>query len=370
MKIGVLVTSISNFGKNGFYNSQEIGLAKELDHLFNKVTIYKLIPKEEKLTFEKVVGCNNTTLKLIPSKNFGINGFIDLNQLDDNIDALVYFSDTQLSVPKVYKWCTKNKIKFIPYIGVVTSHSNSILKKKVIDFMFKRNIQIYRESQCIVKTPSVVEELKKYGVKNCKVAPVGLDISLLNEKYAESSIVDLKNKWGFKNNENIILFIGRLVTEKQPFKLLKVFMKIHEKDPTYKLVIVGDGLLLDEICQFISNKGLNSAIKIIKKIPNDQIWELYRISNAFVNLNSQEIFGMAILEAMYYECKVVAIEAPGPSFILENKIDGILCETEQDIIDGVFYCDLNITSKAHRKVLKNFTWEPVAETIDKLVRSC
>ena len=30
MKIGILITSISNFGQSGFYNSQEIGLAKAL----------------------------------------------------------------------------------------------------------------------------------------------------------------------------------------------------------------------------------------------------------------------------------------------------------------------------------------------------
>ena len=34
MRIGLLITSIGNFGQKGFYNAQEIGLAKELDRLF------------------------------------------------------------------------------------------------------------------------------------------------------------------------------------------------------------------------------------------------------------------------------------------------------------------------------------------------
>ena len=37
MCIGLLITSIGNFGQKGFYNAQEIGLAKELDKLFDEV---------------------------------------------------------------------------------------------------------------------------------------------------------------------------------------------------------------------------------------------------------------------------------------------------------------------------------------------
>ncbi len=31
MRVGLLVTSIGNFGQRGFYNAQEIGLVKEMD---------------------------------------------------------------------------------------------------------------------------------------------------------------------------------------------------------------------------------------------------------------------------------------------------------------------------------------------------
>ena len=43
MRIGLLITSIGNFGQKGFYNAQEIGLAKELDKLFDEVIVYKAV---------------------------------------------------------------------------------------------------------------------------------------------------------------------------------------------------------------------------------------------------------------------------------------------------------------------------------------
>ena len=61
----------------GFYNSQEIGLAKELALQIEEVKIYKLIPLDKEKRTEKIEGYNNITVQLIPAKSSGINGMID-----------------------------------------------------------------------------------------------------------------------------------------------------------------------------------------------------------------------------------------------------------------------------------------------------
>lgn len=50
MRIGLLITSIGNFGQKGFYNAQEIGLAKELDKLFDEVIVYKAVSDSQTQT--------------------------------------------------------------------------------------------------------------------------------------------------------------------------------------------------------------------------------------------------------------------------------------------------------------------------------
>jgi len=367
MKLGLLITSIGDFGKKGFYNAQEIGLAKELDKLFDEVVIYKLIPKNEEFTSEKVYGCTNATLNLIPSKQLGNNGLLNMSKLDKSIDVLVYFSDTQLIVPAVYRWCRSNNVKLIPYIGVARSHSNNKVKKFIINTMFKRNIKIYKKCTCMVKTPQVEKELGEQGVTNLKVAPVGLDLSILNTNYAETDVTSLNTKWGFEAKDKVLLFIGRLVPEKHPLKLLEIFEKVQKEDSMYKLLIIGTGPLYDEVENIIQKKGLNNSVKILNKIPNADIWELYRIATVFINLNQKEIFGMAILEAMYYECKVVAWRAPGPEFILENGISGVLCSSEIDVINGILKKDKDIGIKSHNRILNKFTWATTAKVLNQII---
>ena len=96
MKIGILVSSIGNFGKQGFYNSQEVGLAKALNHFFEEVKIYKLVQKNQEKQEVKMEGCRCTSILYLPAKNWGINGIVDTKELDPGLNVLLYFSDTQI----------------------------------------------------------------------------------------------------------------------------------------------------------------------------------------------------------------------------------------------------------------------------------
>lgn len=41
------------------------------------------------------------------------------------------------------------------------------------------------------------------------------------------------------------------------------------------------------------------------------MWEIYEMSDYYLNMNKGEIFGMAIMEAVYYKTSVAAILRPG-----------------------------------------------------------
>ena len=145
MRIGLLVLSVGNFGKIGFYNLQEVGLARELDSLFDEVIVYRLVDKRSEPISEPIRECKNAALHLLPSKRIGTNGIPDLKKLDPSIDVLVCFSDTQVFFPMVYRWCQKNGIKLIPYIGVSKSHSENHIKQRLIDLLFVKDLALYKK---------------------------------------------------------------------------------------------------------------------------------------------------------------------------------------------------------------------------------
>ena len=366
MRIGLLITSIGNFGQKGFYNAQEIGLAKELDKLFDEVIVYKAVPLSAEKSKSLIDGCENSTLYQVPVRSYGINGEWDCSIMDTTLDALIYFSDTQLAVPKVFKWCCQNNIKMYPYIGVVKSHSTNKLKKAIIDAVFKRNVAVYKKCPCFVKTPTVAEQLGELGIEKTIVTPVGLDISLLHSDYANFTPEEIKKKYGYSTIDKVLLFIGRLTKEKQPIRMIEILSEIRQKDQSYKLLMVGTGELKAAVEEKIKELALENNVQLIERIPNSDIWELYRFADAFVNLNQQEIFGMAILEAMYYGCKVVAQKAPGPDFIIENGRSGWLVDSNQEAVEKI--TDVNpLSENAHNRIIKEFLWKSTANKIFSLI---
>lgn len=361
MKIGILVSMINNFGEKGFYNSQEIGMAKALVSNGHRVIVYKLLKKGSVLPLNEAR--NNLDIKYFTVASLGINGLVQTKILDKTLDRLVFFSDTQLSVPAVYRWCKKNEVQFVPYIGVIESHSNNKIIKKTIDFLFKRNLAVFKKCRCLVKNSDVARRLNTLGINNTVVAPVGLDIDLLRNDYRLFKKDELKRKYGFEDANKVLLFIGRLEQEKRPVDLIEYFNKLRAFNDEYRLLIVGKGNLYADMMRKIDEYSLSRYVKYIEKIPNENIWELYRLCDYFVNLNKQEIFGMVLLEAMYYETTVIAWHAPGPDYIIEHNKSGFLVSSEDDILQIIMNSKVDMGPNAHERVIKHLTWNKTAQII-------
>ena len=361
-----MITSIGNFGQKGFYNAQEIGLAKELDKLFDEVIVYKAVPHNQDRSKSLINECDHSTLYQIPVQSNGINGIWNCDVMDTSLDVLIYFSDTQLAVPNVYKWCCKNNIQMYPYIGVIESHSTNTVKKLIINALVKRNVAVYKKCTCFVKTPIVAKKLNSLGIKNTALTPVGLDVSLLHVNYENTPVEGLKEKYGYQLNDKVLLFIGRLIDEKQPVRMIDILAELRKKDAAYKLLMVGTGELNATVEARIKELDLQDTVQMVERIPNSDIWELYRLADSFVNLNQQEIFGMAILEAMYYGCKVVAWNAPGPNLIIENGKSGWIADSNGKIIEKI-RDTAEVGTEAHRRVLTEFTWKSSARKMSNLM---
>ena len=367
MKLGILVTSIGSFGKKGFYNLQEIGLARALDPLVEEIKIYKLVSKNQLGETLPVSGSLHSTIQMIPSFQIGSNGIPDTQIFDPSLDVLICFSDTQLSLPRVYRWAMKHKIHFIPYAGVLESHSGNWGKRVMMNLAFRSCRRVYQKADyCLAKTPRVREELHKLGAKRVFVAPVGLDLDSEAGKERCSEEM-LRKKYGYEAGEKVLLFIGRMTAEKRPMLMLDLFDRIQKEHSEYRLLMVGAGELEEAVKEKVQSQLLVSKVKQIREIANDRIHELYRIADVFINLNQQEIFGMVILEAMYYGCKVVAWRAPGPEFIIEDGKSGWLVDTAEQAVDRILD-ENDFTECARARIEENFTWERTAEKIGDLVR--
>jgi 1,2-diacylglycerol 3-alpha-glucosyltransferase len=355
LRIALLITANNNFGNPQFYNAQELGLAKALNRAGAYVTVYKLASPSQTITPIHISGCNHATIAPLKARTFGVHGFVNTRQFDPNLDILVYFADTQLAVPSVFHWTQQHNVIMIPYIGTIDSHSTNPVKRWLMNLLTLRNIEVYRQCRCVAKTPEIADALQKCGVSNIDIMPVGLDLDLMNTDYTSIPIALLKSKYGYSKDDKILLFIGRMTEEKQPLRMIDLLRTLQNRGKRYHLLMVGTGELKKDVISKIKRLDLLGYVKTVDRIPNANVWELYRISDCFVNLNQQEIFGMAILEAMYYGRKVVAWKAPGPSYIIENGVSGFLVNSNEEAVERIINGNISETA-AYSRVVERFTW--------------
>lgn len=232
MKIGIIALSLNPGVVPGFYNSQELGMGKALAAAGHTVIVYKLFshkflaqPLEEQLR-------EGLTFIQLPAHAIGMNGFFDKRLLDPTINALICFSDTQLYTKSIAKWCIQNNILFYPYIGIIHSENLHAFKRRLMNTITKRLIRFYRKQPAVWgKTPAVCSALSSLGVTQTRLVPIGLDTDLLHKDYADADPVSLKKAHGFPDDAQIILFIGRLVVEKEPLNMISLFAELHKKNP-------------------------------------------------------------------------------------------------------------------------------------------
>lgn len=364
MKIGILVTIVSGFGKKGFYHSQEVGLGKALNALGHDVTVYKCVARDQRLEDMQVGGRLRVRYLRVPA--VGVHGYLRAEEIDPDLDGLLAFSDTQIFLPHVYRYCERHGICFVPYVGIAHSAQRN-LKSRLMDLLYAAGTRrIYRRIPVLAKTEAVREELRAQGAAECAVAPVGLDESELKADYRSFDRRALRRKYGYGDGDVVVSFVGRLKVEKRPLDMIELFDGIRGRKP-FQLLIVGEGYQRDEVAARVRERGLEPYVRMIERVPYEDMWEIHYIADYFVNLCRREIFGMALLEGIYYGSSAAAVEAPGPNYILRDLPGHRLCRSDAEIAEWL--CgeqpDAATLDASARELMRRVSWQNCARACER-----
>ena len=363
MKLAILCTMMKRFGLKGFYNSQEIGLGRALAEMGHTVIVYKGV--KDKAQVETVQLGERLTVRYMRMPYFVAHGWMPVSEIDPTLDGLFCFSDQQIFLPHVEAFCRRRHIVFVPYVGTTYSLYVHTLRGWIMDTLFAMTtLRVYKRIPVLAKTEAAKKELIDLGVNGnlISIAPVGLDTGVLKKDFLEADREALRKEFGFEKDDVILCNVARLEEDKRPLDLLKVFMNVRGKKK-FRLLLVGKGALRQAMDGKIAEYGIGDEVKILERVPYAEMWKIYTASDYYLNLSEVEIFGMAIMEAMYYRCSVAARRAIGPSLTLRGMRGHKLCDTDAEIEDWITgpYPTAEELAESAEKVVTDFSWKPCAK---------
>ncbi len=348
-------------GKSGYYNSQEVGLARSLKK--RGYTVFIFYPELSGKELQEEIVDEGICAVFCPAKAIGVHSKFDWNiLLSYHLDVVQVGSDNQIFAPDILRFCDKHGIAVYSLIGTVASDNSNRIKRILVELLFLRNASAYRKHMNFAKTTSVRDELLRLRVKQVELAPVGLDLSVIPQQTRSKE--ELRSEKGLSDASTIVLFVGRMEEYKQPLKMLKLMKSLPSG---FTGIMIGDGALSAAIDDRIQKLNLESSVIRIKAVPNTEIHDYYELADYVVNFNENEIFGMNLLEAIYHGCTTVAIRAPGPDNIIKEGKTGYLVDDVEEMKGIILNRPRLNKDELRLHIMNNFTWDRTAQIFDHWV---
>lgn len=369
MRILILRTTPNKISLKN-YNLQEFGLAKAMIRKGHQCDVGYYCGKE-KDHVQKILFDGDKVLKVLWLHGFGAmyeGIYPSLGKYVKNYDIIQVGGYVGLTS------CWLNifaKNKTVNYNGLYYCQDNAgdIKKARVFD---KTLLKLQNKKNMVVATKSVVATnyLKEKGIENVTTIGVGLDLDNLvrsTDGIQTNEFTDtIKNSTFSKK----LLYVGVLEKRRNIPFLLEIFKKTSEKLPNSGLVLIGKGKpeYVSMCMKKIEELGIKDKVIYRESLEQKYMPDVYQACDAFLLPTRYEIFGMVLLEAMYYGLPVFTTYNGGSSTLM-NRDNGIVIDSMDvnewgekiiQVLTDENRCR-EMGKSAHKTIAENYTWDALAD---------
>jgi len=182
----------------------------------------------------------------------------------------------------------------------------------------------------------------------------------------------------FRIEGPFLLFVGRLASNKGLLDLVDAFALLGRHDPTARLVLVGeDGGMGARVDSRARERGVSDRVHRLGRVADDAVLaSAYREARITVLPSEYEAFGLVLLESLAQGTPVVATRVGGIPEVVDDGQTGLLvppCDPEALAVAlERLWSDPELRRRfgeqGRTQVIPRYTWETVADRIDRLYR--
>ena len=276
-----------------------VNFKKELEKRGHELFIFTAGDKKakEQNKDKKVFYYTSIPFAPYPDYKLAIMPYISEREIrKNNMDIIHSFGMGTIGMAAV----TCSKLTGLPLIGTMPTNiqeaTHYISKNKRIQNLAKSIAWKYMKlyyNQCdktLVLSEAVAKLCRENGIKNVEVTPWGVDL----KRFRPGPERRRKNK-----NERInVLYLGRIVKEKNLDVVIKSSLMVAEKIKNVHFTIVGGGPAEDYYKKMVKEGGVEHLFTLVGRVKPEKTVDYYHDADIFVFPSIFETQGLAGLEAM------------------------------------------------------------------------
>lgn len=212
----------------------------------------------------------------------------------------------------------------------------------------------YADKICAVSNFTKHKIIQHYGISEDKVVVVHNAVEFNEDK-----------PFMIKNNEKVVLFLGRLTLQKGPDYFVEAAKKVLDIDPSVKFIIAGTGDMEARLINRVAELGLGNKILFAGFVTGKDVDRAYSMADLYVMPSVSEPFGITPLEALRNNVPVIISKQSGVSEVLTNalKVDfWDIDELANKMVAVLNYRALHHELKEHGALeVQKFNWNIPAQ---------
>ena len=226
-----------------------------------------------------------------------------------------------LNIPIVFTNHTRYDLYAQAYLPIVP--------EEISDGLLQAYMPPFCEAMSLVISPSAGMEkiLRGMGVTSpISIIPNGVELQSFYQAKPLARV-----DFGFKENDVLLVYAGRIATEKNLYFLLQSFAGVAQAFNHVYLMILGGGQkqIEEETRQLAAKLNLNQCVRFTGFIPYEEVPSYLAMCDAFVTASVTEVHPLSVIEGMASGLPVIGIDSPGIGDTIENGRTGFL--TTQDL---------------------------------------
>jgi len=335
---------------------------------------------------EKIIKNENVTVKTFKMSR-QISLLIDFITL---IKLIIYF---KISKPKIVHSYTPKAgllVMIAAFFARVPHRFHSVVTMPLMEAKgFKKRLLILTERITYLFSTKLFcnsHKLKEYMSKNLTSFPVnviwngsmnGINTDFYKNTLSLKEIDSVREKINIKKHNFIILFVGRIVSDKGINELIQAFINVEKGHPEIRLLLIGD---YEEDLDSISSKSkryIENNNKIIKTGFKKDVRKFLSIADLFVLPSYREGLPHSLLEAGCYNIPSIASDINGCNEIIKDRETGILVKPKNveeltkaisELIkdkDLYKYLSSNVRNSIKKRFAQNLFYKHLIDEYDK-----
>ena len=228
-------------------------------------------------------------------------------------------------IPYVFTFHTLWEDYLANYVSFLPDASLRKIGKSLVKFYLKRAAVV------IAPTKHIAQVVSRYGVdRPVTILPTGIPVGQYKYKLARSFAISgqLGKKFPAIKGSRVLLYVGRIVKEKNLAFLFDVLEQVQRELPRTVLLMVGGGPYTEELEALSKERGLSASVFFTGYMPAKDLIYFYRLSQVFVFPSKTETQGLVTVEAMLSGLPVVAIGEMGTVDVMQGDHGGFMVQED------------------------------------------